>query len=434
MIRRKKWVKEKTIFRSVNFLLVNFFGGLFLLLSPLLAQSETTGLNSSYWLTDRILIVGTGEMQWDMVAAVNTKRGIVIIDSGGAPSLTARHRSTIEKEFGRSDFKFVINTHHHGDHVVGNQVFKDAIIIAHENAAKRMKEDDDEEEIAAWVKKTRERNERRNRLKETLEKDSVIYKKLRDRIYVSDKMCDDYETVYRLTLPTLTFTDHLTLDMGDITIELVYFGPGFHTDGDIIVSIPDQKTVFTGDIILNTDQYQRVTSKSDIGSWIACLDKIFENNSEIKHIVAYHIGVLPRTVLRDFFDTLKKMGHMQRQKKSAVERLRAMISASNVREAVNKFNDQFLKNRNKGYFIWIGDLLSLTREYMGKGKNDEAMIILKMCEKIFPNSAMVLYNQAQIFTKEGKNHFAIEAYQKMLGIDPTNYYYAEQIFQLKNSK
>jgi tetratricopeptide (TPR) repeat protein len=200
------------------------------------------------------------------------------------------------------------------------------------------------------------------------------------------------------------------------------------------VSIPDQKTVFTGDIILQVNQYFRVTSKSDIGSWIASLDKIFKNNTEIKNVVAYHLGVLPGAVLRNFFDSLKTMGHMQRQKKSAVERLRAMISASNVMEAVNKFKDQFLKNRNEEYFIWEGDLLSLTREYMEKEKFDEAMIILKMCEKIFPNSTMVLYNQAKIFAKEGKNHLAIEAYEKMLRIDPTNYYYAEKIFQLKNSK
>jgi glyoxylase-like metal-dependent hydrolase (beta-lactamase superfamily II) len=410
---------------------MNIIVSLLLFLSPSFVQSETNSLMNSYRLTDRILIVGTGEMEMDMVAAVNTSKGIVVIDTGMSPSLTAKHRSLIEKEFGRSDFKYVINTHHHSDHVNGNQVFKDTIIIAHQNAAAKMYEENDKEEIADSVEYTRERNERRNRLKETLKKDSVIYKKLRDRIYVSGIMCDDYETIYQAAFPTLTFSDHLSLDMGDLTIELIYFGPGFHSDGDIIVSIPDQKTIFTGDIILRMDRYQRVTSKYDIGSWIACLDKVFKNNSEIKHVVAYHAGVLPVTVLRDFYDTLKKMETAQREKESAVDRLRVMISGSNVREAIKRFEAQFLKKRNEHYYIWEGDLLILVGEFLEKEKYTEAMIILKMYEKIFPNSTRVLFNQTEIFTKQGKNRLAVEAYQKMLEIDPTNYFYLEKIFHLK---
>ena len=87
---------------------------------PALAQTEELELINSYRLSDRILIVGTGEMQMDMVAAVNTEKGIVIIDSGMSTSLTAKHKAIIEKEFGRSDFKYVINTHHHDDHINGN--------------------------------------------------------------------------------------------------------------------------------------------------------------------------------------------------------------------------------------------------------------------------------------------------------------------------
>ncbi|MFC1726618.1 MBL fold metallo-hydrolase, partial [candidate division KSB1 bacterium] len=124
---------------------------------PAFAQTEEDKLINSYWLTDRILIVGYGEMQMDMVAAVNTEKGIVIIDSGMSPSLSAKYRLIIEKEFGRSDFKYVINTHHDDDHINGNQVFTEAEIIAHQNAAKRMIEDAEEAGIKAYVQRTRKR-------------------------------------------------------------------------------------------------------------------------------------------------------------------------------------------------------------------------------------------------------------------------------------
>ncbi len=402
------------------------------MLAPLTAQTEEEKLINSYWLTNRILIVGYGEMAMDMVAAINTEKGIVIIDSGMSPSLTAKHRSIIEKEFGRSDFKYLINTHAHGDHTMGNQVFKDAEIIAHQNIVKRMKEDADEDVIKADIKRTRKRNELRNRLKKTLKKDSKIYKKLRDRIYLSGKMCDDYETIYQLTLPDITFTDKLTLDMGDMKIEVFYFGPDFHSDNDIIISIPKENVVFTGDIIFPNDRYQRVNSKSDIGRWIDCLDKIVNSNNELKSVVAYHVGVLPGKDLNVFHDSLKTMRNEQLQKKSAVVRLKELIVASNVQEALDKFEDQFLKNSKKNYFIWEGDLLSLATEYRQKEKYDEAILILKMYEEIFPHSTRPLYFQAVIFTQKGKNHLAVEALRKMRKIDPTNHYYAEMIFQLEN--
>jgi tetratricopeptide (TPR) repeat protein len=221
--------------------------------------------------------------------------------------------------------------------------------------------------------------------------------------------------------------------MGDLTIELVYFGPGFHSDNDIIVSIPEEKVVFMGDILMSRDQYHRVSSKSNIEHWIHSLDKVYKNNSDIKKVVAYHVGVLAGKALKNFQNSLKARRREQRQKKSAVDSLRAMISESNVQEAVNMFEDKFLRNKNKDFYIWEGDFLSLISEYQEEEKYDEALKMLKMHEKLFPNSTRGLFSQARIFTKQGKNQLAIEAYKKMLSLDPANYYYVEMIYRLENS-
>jgi len=397
-------------------------------------RAEKDELINSDWLTDRVLIVQSGDSYTDMVAAVKTENGIVIIDSGVSPTLTTKYRRIIEKEFGRSDVKYVINTHHHIDHTNGNQVFNDAVIIAHQNSVIRMQENDVKKEIDAYVKESRERILNYYRIMETLEKDSGLYIGFRDRIFAFNSMCDDYESVYQLKLPTLIITDNLTLDMGDLRIEIVYFGSGFHTDNDLIVSIPEENIVFMGDIIQAFDRYHRVNSKSEIEPWIASLDRIAKSNNDVKNVVAYHVGVLPGVALRDFQDSLRTMRNEQRQKKSAVDSLRAMSSTLNVQEAVNRFEDQFLKNRNEKYFIWEGDLLSLAGDYQEKEKYGEALILLKMYEKIFPNSTRVLYSQANIFTVQGEHRLASEAYKKMLRIDPTNFYYVEKIFQLENGQ
>ncbi|MCK5148637.1 MBL fold metallo-hydrolase [bacterium] len=403
---------------------------------PVMGQVDDSELINSYWLTDRIFIVGCGEMNMDMIAAVNTEKGIVIIDSGNSPSLTAKYKAIIEKEFGRSDFKYLINTHSHGDHIRGNQVFKDAEIIAHKNTLKNLKKEENvnEEEIKAYVKQTRVQIEQRNLIKKTLDKDSGLYKQLRARTYIDRNKCDDYESVFQLTLPTITFTDNLTLDMGNMEIELFYFGSGFHTEGDIIISIPAENIVFTGDILEKADhQYSYgVNSESDFDPWISSLDKILQNNNDIENIVTMHYGILPGVLLSDFHNTLKNMRDDQQQKTSAVDSLSAMIASSNVQEAVNKFEHQFPKNRQMEYFVWAGDLNSLAREYQGKEKYDEAQIILKMWEKRFPNSTAVLYSQVSIFMEVGKTESALKSLKKLLRMNPSSCWAAEKIYQLEN--
>lgn len=51
-----------------------------------------------------------------------------------------------------------------------------------------------------------------------------------------------------LQLPTTTFDDRLRLDVGGRRVELIEVGPA-HTNGDVIVHVPESSTVYTGDIL-----------------------------------------------------------------------------------------------------------------------------------------------------------------------------------------
>lgn len=65
--------------------------------------------------------------------------GILMIDTQFA-NVADRIKAEMEK-LGSSKPRFIINTHWHGDHTGGNEVFgSDSIIIAHENVRKRMQE------------------------------------------------------------------------------------------------------------------------------------------------------------------------------------------------------------------------------------------------------------------------------------------------------
>ena len=66
--------------------------------------------------------------------------GILIVDDKFAP-LADKIRAAL-KEVGGGELKFILNTHWHGDHTSGNQVFgPEAPIIAHTNVRKRLATD-----------------------------------------------------------------------------------------------------------------------------------------------------------------------------------------------------------------------------------------------------------------------------------------------------
>lgn len=89
--------------------------------------------------------------------------------------------------------------------------------------------------------------------------------------------------LYHLTAPydfagitptpaTRTFEQRLTLDVGGRTVELLEVGP-VHTSGDLMVYVPDARTLFTGDILFIGST--PVMLAGPLENWLAVLDSIF---------------------------------------------------------------------------------------------------------------------------------------------------------------
>ena len=65
-----------------------------------------------------------------------TGEGVVVVDTRVTPNEARKVKEAIRKQT-QLPVLYTINTHYHGDHVFGNQVFKDShTIIAHENVRK----------------------------------------------------------------------------------------------------------------------------------------------------------------------------------------------------------------------------------------------------------------------------------------------------------
>jgi len=59
---------------------------------------------------------------------------------------------------------------------------------------------------------------------------------------------DDVAKIPPLTWPTTTFTDKMSLYLGKRRVDLMFLGRA-HTAGDIVIHVPDENVMFTGDIV-----------------------------------------------------------------------------------------------------------------------------------------------------------------------------------------
>lgn len=144
----------------------------------------------------------------------------------------------------------IVNTHHNGDHCWGNQLFPDAEIIGHRLCA------------AAFGKERPEVLEAIRRSGGS--GDPAL------RAFAAALADYDFSGI-ELTPPTVVFDERMELDLDGRPVHLVYVGPA-HTIGDVIVHLPEDHVVFTGDILFRL--CTPIGWEGTFARWIAALDHI----------------------------------------------------------------------------------------------------------------------------------------------------------------
>ena len=150
-----------------------------------------------------------------------------------------------------SPIDVLVNTHANGDHCFGNELVPDrAKIYATVAAAEEMKL------FPASVLHELKR----------AEADDV-------REFAQYAFGDfDFEEVSGRA-PDQTFTDRLTMHVGDRRIELMDLGPA-HTHSDTVVVVPDARTVFTGDLVFV--QGTPIMWAGPLDNWLRACDTLCE--------------------------------------------------------------------------------------------------------------------------------------------------------------
>jgi cyclase len=145
----------------------------------------------------------------------------------------------------------LVNTHANGDHTYGNQLVEGAQIVASQACRDEMEMRPPE----AFISRVRD-------WQSLGEGGRLMYELMGSKF--------DFEGIVNV-LPTRTFEHELTLSVGDKRVELINVGPA-HTKGDVLVHVPDDHTVFTGDIVFA--EGHPVMWAGPVDNWIAALERI----------------------------------------------------------------------------------------------------------------------------------------------------------------
>ena len=119
----------------------------------------------------------------------------------------------------------------------------------------------------------------------------------------------DLQQGYEVVKPSLTFSDRHTLDLGDLTLELIFFGKG-HSTSDILIYVPQERVLVSGAIAYQQYRVPEIGEEShleDVHRFIAVLDSLLADNVKIDHVIPGHSVPLTRAALPPIRDYYRRM-------------------------------------------------------------------------------------------------------------------------------
>jgi len=184
--------------------------------------------DGSWWINNTGLVTGSadaGALAVDTCATERRTRAFVEAVSGVAPG----------------GIGVLANTHHHGDHTNGNGIVAGATIIGHRRCREEM---------------------------------------LRNGILRPEGVFEPVEWG-ELTLapPVVTFEERLDLHLGDRRLELHHVGIAAHTTNDVVVWVPEERVLFTGDLAFNGGT--PFVLMGSIAGTLLALDRLVEFDAEV---------------------------------------------------------------------------------------------------------------------------------------------------------
>lgn len=249
-------------------------------------QAAELTLNPKYVALDTYAVVGDlGGQTYENdglnsnLGFVVTTDGVLVINSG--PSVrVARALHAAIKKITPKPIKWVVNVNSQNHYWLGNAYFESigAKILAHREAERVMRETG-EMQLAS----------NRILLKEKADGTSLAY-------------------------PAKLLDDKHEISLGGTAVQLLHLGQA-HTPGDIVVWLPRQRIVFSGDIVY-TERLLAVIPLSHSGNWVQAFDRLAQLDPKV--VVPGHGN--PTDIQKARRETRDYLMYLREEVKKALDR------------------------------------------------------------------------------------------------------------------
>jgi cyclase len=254
------------------------------------------------------------------VGLIVTPEGAVLVDTPMMP-WEARQWAATVKRTTKQPIRFVINTDHHTEHILGNQFFA-APVVGHELAWK---------EITGYSEAYRQR--------------------LIDSLQVGDPQRDAELKELVLVPPKVTVTARLTLFLGDRCIYIIHVGG--HCPSSLLVYAQREGVLFAGDVVVRG--VHPTLGQANSKTWLRALNRIRRMSCDvlvpgIGEPGDKEITTDISTYIRDIRAGVRRQFAAGRSKAETYNQLLSVVSSFPISEGrKDKIEQQFKAGINQVY-------------------------------------------------------------------------------------
>ncbi|MEN8144839.1 MAG: MBL fold metallo-hydrolase [Gemmatimonadota bacterium] len=331
--------------------MIPFVLTLFMFALPVPAPGQEIGATHELTELAEGVFAVRGRFQGANATIVINDGSVLVVDSHGSPASAA----ALLEEVGRltdQPVRYVVNTHWHADHHVGNQAYYRAFPGEVEFISHRFTREDIPEMARQQLKDVapfmeRPLAEAREQLQTGLdEHGNTLTPEQRQQIErFAQGQANFLEGIDRIefVLPSLTFERGLTLHTPTRPIHIRYFFKG-HTRGDVVVYLPSEKILLAGDLLTTPILWSWSSYPADYVKTLRALEEL-----DIERIVIGHGEVLTGkaylTQSRRFLEAV--VDHVRLSLAGGVSLERTQASAGDS-ETIQAFRRRFVEDTESG--------------------------------------------------------------------------------------
>lgn len=207
----------------------------------------------------------------------------------------------------------VINTHGNGDHCYGNALVESAEIIGTRGCVEDLLESPASRNAllmraGQWVDAMGVAGRLLGRALGAVGINQVNL--LNEAVGLARPALSDFEFAGIKTVPpNRVFEGELEIHVGDKRVLIVELGPA-HTRGDAVVFVPDDKTLFTGDLLFK--DAHPIIWEGPVSNWIAALQRLLD--WDVETVVPGHGVIGDKTGLREMLHYLETLSTEARRR------------------------------------------------------------------------------------------------------------------------